>query len=912
MRGTRDRTKEFLEKVTEEHGDIICERKTRKNPLEKLSKEKRKLHKLEKRKRETNKETEVFLDSVNEIKKNIENLKTKVEEVRIKQGIFFSAPVLIEKDMAELEQLSDVIYIECYTIQAQIKTLERDSSLKFGTQRKVCCMQNEYLLSQMKKVMDDFRLMQTGYVDKRKRQYRENWVTSTEKAPSSTESVKVVANGIDHSKKGKSKKSKKSETFTEDKQTDEPEEDDLNGNSFKRDKTRWSDRFFKRKKSKTKLEQEESLQNGTENSPSLILENGNGVESENNLIFKRENSENSSISEDKEDVDKNDGESTFKREKSRFSDRFKLKGRKSDKKIDQDKTSDVKKSENADSEIDTLKRDKSRLSGRFFKRKISETNSEEEEVEEDIDLAFQRYSQVDDKQSIDSEDANEGSTLKRDKNRFSGIFKRLKSKTKSNGDDIQQISEEGNKSVSNENSDFGDKVVSQISEEGDNSHENEISFKRDSESFSKVEPQETIELKSKESPNGKKISKGGKFKLPIKVSFRKERSPQKSIEESETSFIASENKIKNSDTLDEEMEPMISRNNHKSESSGSCNTILDLTPKNSSQLLEHERLIGTPSDISNGVNAEKGKKTKRKLFTFKKQKSESAFKPNGLQSSPLQETSENHEHEEESPLIAKYNEVNVDSKSRQIVTSGPEKTLNSNGASNLRNGENLVINIEGKKSEIETGPIIRRKSDQSFTDSEKSIESSAEVSFIDESNRKGGKSGFNGIFRSKRSKSETISELDESQQKLIDTSQNRYMEERKNDHAKVEIDTSRENQIQHLADAHMIVDIETEKSKEELKAIELREERLKNLEQNISGIADLQNELHSIVHSGGEQMDRIEDYVDNSKYNVEYGQAQLIEAKKYQRKFRKRRIILATVGGSIILIVVIVILIVAL
>lgn len=922
MRGTRDRTKEFLEKVTEEHGDIKYERKTRKNPLEKLSKEKRKLHKLEKRKRETNKETEVFLDSVNDIKKNIENLKMKVEEVRIKQGIFFSAPVLIEKDMAELEQLSDVIYSECYTIQAQIKTLERDSSLKFGTQRKVCCMQNEYLLSQMKKVMDDFRLMQTGYVDKRKRQYRENWVTSTEKAPSSTEcvnsteSVKVVENGINHSKKGKSKKSKKSETFTEDKQTDEPE-DDLNGNSFKRDKTRWSDRFFKRKKSKTKLEQEESLQNGTENSPSLILENGNGIDSENNLIYKRENSENSSISEGKEDVDKNDGESTFKREKSRFSDRFKLKGRKSDKKIDQDKTSDVKKSENTDSEIEhteTLKRDKSRFSGRFFKRKISETNSneEEEEVEEDIDLAFQRYSQVDDQLNIDSENANEGSTLKRDKNRLSGIFKRLKSKTKSNENDIQQISEEGNKSVSNDNSDFGDKVVSQISEDGDNSHETEISFKRDSESFSKVEPQETIELKSKESPNGKKISKGGKFKLPIKVSFRKERSPQKSIEESETSFIASENKIKNSDTLDEEMEPMISRNNHKSESSGSCNTILDLTPKNSSQPLEHERLIGTPSDISNGVNAEKGKKTKRKLFTFKKQKSESTFKPNGLQSSPLQETSEDHEQEEESPLIAKYNEVNVDTKSRQIITLGPEKTLNSNGASNLRNGENLVINIEGKKSEIETGPIIRRKSDQSFTDSEKSIESSAEVSFIDESNGRGGKSRFNGIFRSKRSKSETISELDESQQKLIDTSQNRLMEERKDDHAKVEIDTSREIQIQHLADSHMIVDIETEKSKEELKAIELREERLKNLEQNISGVADLQKELHSIVHSGGEQMDRIEDYVDNSKYNVEYGQAQLIEAKKYQRKFRKRRIILATVGGSIILIVVIVILIVAL
>ncbi|VDH90440.1 t-SNARE domain-containing protein 1 [Mytilus galloprovincialis] len=912
MRGTRDRTKEFLEKVTEEHGDIICERKTRKNPLEKLSKEKRKLHKLEKRKRETNKETEVFLDSVNEIKKNIENLKTKVEEVRIKQGIFFSAPVLIEKDMAELEQLSDVIYIECYTIQAQIKTLERDSSLKFGTQRKVCCMQNEYLLSQMKKVMDDFRLMQTGYVDKRKRQYRENWVTSTEKAPSSTESVKVVANGIDHSKKGKSKKSKKSETFTEDKQTDEPEEDDLNGNSFKRDKTRWSDRFFKRKKSKTKLEQEESLQNGTENSPSLILENGNGVESENNLIFKRENSENSSISEDKEDVDKNDGESTFKREKSRFSDRFKLKGRKSDKKIDQDKTSDVKKSENADSEIDTLKRDRSRLSGRFFKRKISETNSneEEEEVEEDIDLAFQRYSQVDDKQSIDSENANEGSTLKRDKNRFSGIFKRLKSKTKSNEDDIQQISEEGNKSVSNENSDFGDKVVSQISEEGDNSpDETEISFKRDSESFSKVEPQEAIELKSKESPNGKKTTKGGKFKLPIKVSFRKERSPQKSIEESETSFIASEDKIENSDMLDEETEPMISRNNHKSESSGSANIILDLTPKNSSQPLEHERLIGTPSDISNGVNAEKGKKAKRKLFFFKKQKSESAFKPNGLQSSPLQETSENHEQEEESPLIAKYNEVNVDSKSRQIITLGPEKTINSNCASNLRNGENLVINVEGKKSEIETGPIIRRKSDQSFTDSEKSIESSAEVSFI-ESNGRGGKSRFNGIFRSKRSKSETISELDESQQKLIDTSQNRYMEERKDNNAKVENDTSSGIQIQHLADGHMKGDIETEKSKEELKAIELREERLKNLEQNISGIADLQKELHSIVHSGGEQMDSIEDYADNSKYNVQYGQAQLIKAEKYQTKFRKRRMILATVGVVVIVVIVIVILIV--
>ncbi|CAC5360563.1 unnamed protein product [Mytilus coruscus] len=843
MRGTRDRTDEFLEKVKEEHGDIVKERKSRKNPLQVLSKEKRKLHKLEKRKRETNKETENFFDNVNDIMKKIENLKMKVEEVRKKQGIFFSAPIFIEKDMAELEQLSDVIYSECYNIQAQIKTLERDSSSIFGPHRKFCCMQNEYLLSQMKKVMDDFRLMQTGYVDKRKRQYRENWVTSTEKTPSttahvnSTESVKVVANGIDHSKKdkGKSKKSRNSETFTEDKQTGEPE-DDYNGNSLKRDKSRFSGRFlFKRKNSKTKPKQEESLQNGTENSPSEILENGNEVDSENktDLIYRR-NSENSSVSEDKEEVDNNDGEN-------------------------------AKKSENTDSEIeptDTLKRDKSRFSGIFFKRKKSETNSNEseneEEEEEDIDLAFKRYSQAEDKQSLDSENANEGSTLKE---------KNL---------DYLQISEEDNKKVSNENSDLGNKDVSQISEEGDNSNETEISFKRDSGSFSKEEPQETIEFKDIESPNGKKTSKG-------------------------------ENKIKNSDTLNEEMEPMITRNNHKSQSAESGNLILDLTPKTNSQASKHERLIETSSTNSNRVKAEKGKKKKLSvMFSFKKQKSESSFKQDGLQSSPLQEMSENLEQEEESPLIAKYN---AESKSKQIITSGPEKTVDSKGVSNLRNVESSVINIEGNKSKFEAGQVIRRKSD-SFTDSEKSLESSAEVSFIDESNGKGGKSKLNGIFRSKRPKSQTISELDESQQKLIDTSQNRLMEERRDDHAKVENDTSSDIQIQHSADGQMIVDIETEKSREELKAIQLREERLKKLEQNISGMTELQKELHSIVQSGGEQMDRIEDYVDTSKYNVEYGQAQLIKAEKYQKKFRKRKIIFGIVGVTVILIIVIVILIV--
>jgi hypothetical protein len=53
-------------------------------------------------------------------------------------------------------------------------------------------MQKEYLLSQLTQIMNDFRQMQTGYVDKRKRQYRENWFLSTEQFPNEKDPAKML------------------------------------------------------------------------------------------------------------------------------------------------------------------------------------------------------------------------------------------------------------------------------------------------------------------------------------------------------------------------------------------------------------------------------------------------------------------------------------------------------------------------------------------------------------------------------------------------------------------------------------------------------------------------------------------------------------------------------------------------
>ena len=192
MARTKDRFEEFNNLRENLISNHTLDEAAKITPSKILSKKRRQVAKLEKWQRRTNMETEQFLKTVNLIKKNVNNLKIKVEDVRKRQGILFSAPFVDDKQFLELEKSGDAVYSDCYTIQTQIRNLEQESRSKYGSQRKMRCMQKEYLLSQLTQIMNDFRQMQTGYVEKRKRQYRENWFLSTEQFPNEKDPTKML------------------------------------------------------------------------------------------------------------------------------------------------------------------------------------------------------------------------------------------------------------------------------------------------------------------------------------------------------------------------------------------------------------------------------------------------------------------------------------------------------------------------------------------------------------------------------------------------------------------------------------------------------------------------------------------------------------------------------------------------
>lgn len=185
MMGTKDRFEEFNNLRKNLISNLPVDEATKMIPSKTkiFRKKPGQVKKNEKWQRRTNLETEQFLKNVSLIKKNVDNLKIKVEDVRKRQGILFSAPFVDDKQFLELEKSGDAVYSDCYAIQTQIRNLEQESRSKYGSQRKMRCMQKEYLLSQLTQIMNDFRQMQTGYVEKRKIQYRENWFLSTEKFP---------------------------------------------------------------------------------------------------------------------------------------------------------------------------------------------------------------------------------------------------------------------------------------------------------------------------------------------------------------------------------------------------------------------------------------------------------------------------------------------------------------------------------------------------------------------------------------------------------------------------------------------------------------------------------------------------------------------------------------------------------
>ncbi|KAK7874231.1 hypothetical protein R5R35_006271 [Gryllus longicercus] len=87
-----------------------------------------------------------------------------------------------------------------------------------------------------------------------------------------------------------------------------------------------------------------------------------------------------------------------------------------------------------------------------------------------------------------------------------------------------------------------------------------------------------------------------------------------------------------------------------------------------------------------------------------------------------------------------------------------------------------------------------------------------------------------------------------------------------------------------------------------------REQRIKQIEDDILDVNEIMRELGSMVHEQGETINSIENNLENVHANVEQGQEELEKAAQYQMKFRRKLcflVALAIVVGIVLTIIIV-------
>ena len=101
---------------------------------------------------------------------------------------------------------------------------------------------------------------------------------------------------------------------------------------------------------------------------------------------------------------------------------------------------------------------------------------------------------------------------------------------------------------------------------------------------------------------------------------------------------------------------------------------------------------------------------------------------------------------------------------------------------------------------------------------------------------------------------------------------------------------------------------ESNQAKEELKLLQSRHNEFVKLEKGILEIHEMFLDLHHLVETQGEVVDRIDLQVGQARDQVERGRDQLGQARRSQKSARRKKFILAAILAGVALVVIIILL----
>ncbi|XP_045462878.1 syntaxin-7 [Harmonia axyridis] len=93
----------------------------------------------------------------------------------------------------------------------------------------------------------------------------------------------------------------------------------------------------------------------------------------------------------------------------------------------------------------------------------------------------------------------------------------------------------------------------------------------------------------------------------------------------------------------------------------------------------------------------------------------------------------------------------------------------------------------------------------------------------------------------------------------------------------------------------------------DLRALEEREQSIRELENDIRDVNDIFKELGVLVHEQGEIIDSIEANVEKTESFVHQGATQLREASNYKNKIRRKKVILAVIAAVVLTVIILII-----
>lgn len=155
--------------------DRLKEMEEKRDEYERQSKKKKK-----KEKDEEGGEMNIFMDKVNMVEHQLEELKKDVADIKKVQNNLYCSPFVTTANLQDMESKADQIISSSSKIRKDIELIaaenfpksQKDSLLNTSTQERVHHSQVERLQYELREAMNDFRTSQGDYVEKTRARFR--------------------------------------------------------------------------------------------------------------------------------------------------------------------------------------------------------------------------------------------------------------------------------------------------------------------------------------------------------------------------------------------------------------------------------------------------------------------------------------------------------------------------------------------------------------------------------------------------------------------------------------------------------------------------------------------------------------------------------------------------------------------